>query len=401
MLNAVDGINTYVCFDKVNIAMTEKDSNLLTNEIVRDAPTKKKSYTIRDGRGLFVLVHQNGSRYFQLRATVSGKRKLMQIGVYPTISIEEARVLAAQRLQEEVAGVGVSKDEFNFTENPPENRPAEFAEIENISPLITDEVLSNHLAEGFVRVMDTTHLAEFAEETFSKPTPEVNLAYSDLVYVTKNPAKTFGQKLSERLQLEARLNAANRTLARMLISTRAWTFTNLIRMALKLRDLKARFSRMKFAQINLKDSIGRIHLWQVFSGLREQIHQLTKSFIHHVGCLINVLGCRGRAFAISLKGMWQKAFDHIQAIRGSSWVNEVNEVKSKSNKEGVRIYTINPNALLKKIKFSDFLVSILYRENLSARQDRAHVFGLFAESKGNYLIYTIKIIVSALLAKKG
>ena len=36
---------------------------LLTNEIILQAPTKEKPYTIRDGRGLFVLVHPNGSRY--------------------------------------------------------------------------------------------------------------------------------------------------------------------------------------------------------------------------------------------------------------------------------------------------------------------------------------------------
>ena len=89
-------------------------SNLLTDEILQSAPTKKKAYTIRDGRGLFVLIHPNGSRYFQLRATVDGKRKLMQLGVYPALSIDEARMLAVKRLEEELA-VDVSKaGEFNF-----------------------------------------------------------------------------------------------------------------------------------------------------------------------------------------------------------------------------------------------------------------------------------------------
>ncbi len=93
------------------------------------------------------------------------------------------------------------------------------------------------------------------------------------------------------------------------------------------------------------------------------------------------------------------AFDHIQDFRELSGVKEVNESRPKRNKAGFDIYTINPNALLKKLKFPDFLVSILYRENLSARKDRVHVFGLFAESKGNYLIYTIKMMVAASLAK--
>ena len=89
-------------------------SNLLTDEILQSAPAKRKAYTIRDGRGLFVLIHPNGSRYFQLRATVDGKRKLMQLGVYPALSIDEARMLALKRLQEASMPVVAKEGEFNF-----------------------------------------------------------------------------------------------------------------------------------------------------------------------------------------------------------------------------------------------------------------------------------------------
>ena len=68
--------------------------NFLTDQIIRSATSREKPYTIRDGRGLFLLVHPNGSKYFQLRVTVAGVRKLIQIGVYPKISIQEARKLA-------------------------------------------------------------------------------------------------------------------------------------------------------------------------------------------------------------------------------------------------------------------------------------------------------------------
>ncbi|PKO50413.1 MAG: integrase, partial [Betaproteobacteria bacterium HGW-Betaproteobacteria-20] len=42
---------------------------------------------MRDGNGLFLLLHENGSKYFQLRTTLHGKRKLMQLGVYPQLTL--------------------------------------------------------------------------------------------------------------------------------------------------------------------------------------------------------------------------------------------------------------------------------------------------------------------------
>jgi|GEM_PF-2137794 len=78
--------------------MADSD-NFLTDQIIRSATSREKTYTIRDGRGLFLLVHPNGSKYFQLRVTVAGVRKLVQIGVYPKISIQEARKLARAKVE--------------------------------------------------------------------------------------------------------------------------------------------------------------------------------------------------------------------------------------------------------------------------------------------------------------
>jgi integrase len=53
---------------------------------------------IRDGNGLFLLLHENGSKYFQLRTTLHSKRKLIQLGTYPKLSLSEARALARENL---------------------------------------------------------------------------------------------------------------------------------------------------------------------------------------------------------------------------------------------------------------------------------------------------------------
>ena len=40
------------------------------------------------------LVHPNGSKYFQLRYTLHGKEKTLQLGAYPDMGLADARVAA-------------------------------------------------------------------------------------------------------------------------------------------------------------------------------------------------------------------------------------------------------------------------------------------------------------------
>lgn len=81
------------------------DSNAKTDNNIRFFKPSNKPYTKKDGNGLFVLVHPNGSKYFQLRTTVNGKPKLIQIGVYGDISLSEARSLAREKRKAAKAGI--------------------------------------------------------------------------------------------------------------------------------------------------------------------------------------------------------------------------------------------------------------------------------------------------------
>ena len=63
----------------------------LTDTAVRNAKPKAKPYKLHDGDGLFVLVHPNGSRYWRFKYRYLGKEKLLALGVYPEISLSEAR----------------------------------------------------------------------------------------------------------------------------------------------------------------------------------------------------------------------------------------------------------------------------------------------------------------------
>lgn len=69
-------------------------SNLLTDVAVRTAKAADKPRKLSDGGGLNVLLHPNGSKYFQLRYTLHGKEKTHQLGSYPDMSLSDARQAA-------------------------------------------------------------------------------------------------------------------------------------------------------------------------------------------------------------------------------------------------------------------------------------------------------------------
>jgi integrase len=77
-------------------------SNLLTDVKIRSAKATDKSRKLSDGGGLTLLIHPNGSKYFQLRYTLLGKERTSQLGTYPDMSLSGARQ-AAQAARQLVA----------------------------------------------------------------------------------------------------------------------------------------------------------------------------------------------------------------------------------------------------------------------------------------------------------
>lgn len=59
---------------------------------VETAKPKEKPYKMADGGGLYLLVKTNGSRYWRLKYRIDGKEKLLALGVYPDVSLADARV---------------------------------------------------------------------------------------------------------------------------------------------------------------------------------------------------------------------------------------------------------------------------------------------------------------------
>lgn len=63
----------------------------LSDAKVRNAKAKTKPYKISDGEGMFLVVTPSGSKYWRLKYFFAGKEKLLALGVYPEISLSDAR----------------------------------------------------------------------------------------------------------------------------------------------------------------------------------------------------------------------------------------------------------------------------------------------------------------------
>nr|WP_272930992.1 integrase arm-type DNA-binding domain-containing protein [Acetobacter indonesiensis] len=65
--------------------------NVLTDTAIRKAKPQEKQYKLYDERGLHLLVRPNGSKLWHFKYRFDGKEKTLSIGVYPEVSLAEAR----------------------------------------------------------------------------------------------------------------------------------------------------------------------------------------------------------------------------------------------------------------------------------------------------------------------
>ena len=63
----------------------------LTDIKVKTAKPKDKPYKLADGGGMYLLINTNGSKYWRMKYRFAGKEKMLSIGVYPDVTLADAR----------------------------------------------------------------------------------------------------------------------------------------------------------------------------------------------------------------------------------------------------------------------------------------------------------------------
>ncbi|TAM88460.1 MAG: DUF4102 domain-containing protein [Candidimonas sp.] len=63
----------------------------LSDTAVRQAKPRSKQYKLADEKGMFLLVRPNGAKYWRLKYRIGGTEKALALGVYPDVSLKDAR----------------------------------------------------------------------------------------------------------------------------------------------------------------------------------------------------------------------------------------------------------------------------------------------------------------------
>ena len=66
-------------------------SDKLTELGIKKSKSGKKEKKLYDGQGLYLLLHPNSSKYWRVKYRFLGKEKVLALGVWPKISLTDAR----------------------------------------------------------------------------------------------------------------------------------------------------------------------------------------------------------------------------------------------------------------------------------------------------------------------
>lgn len=80
-------------------------SNKLTHAKIKNAQPKTKAFKLVDGEGLFILINPNGAKYWRLAYRHQQKQKTLALGVYPDITLANARAARHEARQLILQGI--------------------------------------------------------------------------------------------------------------------------------------------------------------------------------------------------------------------------------------------------------------------------------------------------------
>jgi len=147
--------------------MTTTNTNKLTENEVKKAKPTDKPYKIADGGGMYLLVKPTGGKYWHLAYRFNNKQKLLALGVYPDVSLKEARIKreAARKLLQKGTDPSEAKKE---------EKRLSILQAENTFEAIAKEWLSNKTKLQANTVKTYHHYLSYVFEAFGqKPITDV------------------------------------------------------------------------------------------------------------------------------------------------------------------------------------------------------------------------------------
>ncbi len=166
----------------------------LSNTAIINAKAEQKRYKLHDKDGLFLQVNPNGSKWWRLKYRFEGKEKSISLGVYPHISLSQARERkdAAKKL----LAIGI---------NPSENRK----EAKALTKLNTENSF-----EAVAREWWQSHMTNKAESHKEKVIRRFELYL--FPWIGKKPIATITApqilETIKRIKKQNKLETAHRTL---------------------------------------------------------------------------------------------------------------------------------------------------------------------------------------------
>ena len=124
----------------------------------------ERPYKRSDGKGLFIDVRPNGSKYWRMAYRYQGKQKLLALGVYPEVSLAEARDCLADARKELANGI-----------DPMASRKATSSQVHNGFELIAREWITNNdmWSDGHSKHVIRTMEQDVFPRIGSKPITEI------------------------------------------------------------------------------------------------------------------------------------------------------------------------------------------------------------------------------------
>jgi integrase len=152
---------------KTDTNMTTTNSNKLTDTAIKSTKPKDAPYKLSDGGGMYLLVKPNGGKYWHLAYRFNNKQKLLALGVYPEVSLKDAR------LKREAAKKLLAKN-IDPSEAKKEEKRLSILQAENTFEIIANEWLSNQTKIKEVTAKGYKRYLAYAFEAFGhKPVNNV------------------------------------------------------------------------------------------------------------------------------------------------------------------------------------------------------------------------------------